>query len=118
MRWSAPLRTRNEKTYSEPFATRLYAKETIDVPGKGTVRDYPRLKYGGIHLGEREDEVAADAGLTAFRAGMLPCWLFWRWLAVAGGVARNRCGRRERLAKNLARRDGFRLECVADHPRL
>ena len=32
-----PLRTRNEKTYSEPFATRLYAKETIDVPGQGTV---------------------------------------------------------------------------------
>jgi peptide/nickel transport system permease protein len=31
---AAPLRTRNEKTYSEPFATRLYAKETIDVPGR------------------------------------------------------------------------------------
>ncbi len=41
---AAPLRLRNEKTYSEPFATRLYAKETIDVPGQGTVRDYPRLK--------------------------------------------------------------------------
>ena len=66
-----PLRLRNEKTYSEPFATRLYAKETFDVPGKGSVREYPRLKHGGKHLDEREDEVAADAGFTAFRAAGL-----------------------------------------------
>lgn len=78
-----PLRTRNEKTYSEPFATRLYAKETIDVPGQGSVRDYPRLKHGGSHLGEREDEVAADAGLTAFRAAVLALLV---WLALAGGI--------------------------------
>ncbi len=81
---AAPLRTRNEKTYSAPFATRLYAKETIDLPGQGTVRDYPRLKYGGQHLGEREDEVAADAGFTAFKAGVLA---FVGWLGVFGVVA-------------------------------
>ena len=78
---ATPLRTRSEKTYSEPFATRLYAKETIDVPGRGSVRDYPRLKHGGQHLGERENEVAADASFTAFRAGVLA---FLCWLAVAG----------------------------------
>lgn len=76
-----PLRTRSEKTYSEPFATRLYAKETIDVLGQGSVRDYPRLKYGGQHLGEREEEVVVDAGFTAFRAGVLA---FLAWLAAAG----------------------------------
>lgn len=81
---AAPLRTRNEKTYSEPFATRLYAKENIDVPGQGTVRDYPRLRHGGQHLGEREDEVVADAGFTALRAGVLALLV---WLAVAGGAA-------------------------------
>ena len=80
---AAPLRTRNEKTYSAPFATRLYAKESIDLPGGGTVRDYPRLKYGGQHLGEREDEVAADAGFTAFRAGVLA---FVGWLVVFAAV--------------------------------
>jgi peptide/nickel transport system permease protein len=79
-----PLRSRQEKTYSAPFATRLYAKESIDLPGQGTVRDYPRLKYGGQHLGEREDEVAADAGMTAFRAGVLA---FVGWLAVFGVIA-------------------------------
>ena len=78
-----PLRTRNEKTYSEPFATRLYAKETIDVPGQGSVRDYPRLKHGGSHLGEREGDVAADAGLNAFRAAVLALLL---WLALAGSI--------------------------------
>ena len=81
---ATPLRTRNEKTYSEPFATRLYAKETIDVPGQGTVRDYPRLKHGGQHLGEREGEVVADAGFTAFRAVALA---FAVWMAVAGLAA-------------------------------
>ena len=81
---AAPLRSRNEKTYSAPFATRLYAKETIDVPGQGTVRDYPRLKHGGKHLGEREDDVAADAGMTAFKAGALA---FVGWLGVFGAVA-------------------------------
>lgn len=79
-----PLRTHSEKTYSEPFATRLYAKETIDVPGQGSVREYPRLKHGGQHLGEHEDEVVADAAFTAFRAGVLA---FLGWLAVAGMAA-------------------------------
>ena len=78
---ATPLRTRNEKTYSEPFATRLYAKETIDVPGTGTVRDYPRLKYGGMHLGEREGEAAADAAFTAFRGAALA---FVGWLGLVG----------------------------------
>ena len=82
---AAPLRTRNEKTYSEPFATRLYAKESFEVAGQGTVRDYPRLRHGGQHLGEREDEVATDAGLTALRAGLLAVLC---WLAVAGVIAR------------------------------
>uniref|UniRef100_Q47GG3 Binding-protein-dependent transport systems inner membrane component n=1 Tax=Dechloromonas aromatica (strain RCB) TaxID=159087 RepID=Q47GG3_DECAR len=86
---AVPLRSRNEKTYSEPFATRLYSKETIDVPGQGSVRDYPRLKYGGKHLGEREDEVAADAGFTAFRAAGL-AFVGWAMLAAlaAAVVAR------------------------------
>ncbi len=79
-----PLRSRNEKTYSAPFATRLYAKETIDVPGEGAVREYPRLKHGGKHLGEKENEVLEDAGFTAFRMAMLA---FVGWLAIYGAVA-------------------------------
>jgi peptide/nickel transport system permease protein len=81
---AAPLRLRNEKTYSEPFATRLYAKETIDLPGGETVRDYPRLKHGGSHLGEREGDVLADAGLSAFRVGVLA---LLGWLALAAAAS-------------------------------
>ena len=81
---ATPLRTRHEKTYSAPFATRLYAKESIDLPGGGTVRDYPRLRHGGQHLGEQEDELAADAGFTAFRAAVLA---FVAWLGIYGLVA-------------------------------
>jgi peptide/nickel transport system permease protein len=45
-----PLRTRQEKTYSAPFATHLFAKESIELPDGRTVRAYPRLVYGGRHL--------------------------------------------------------------------
>ena len=47
-----PLRTEKEKTYSAPLATHLYARETMELPGSGQVRDYPRLKFGGAHLEE------------------------------------------------------------------
>ncbi len=43
------LRTQQEKTYSAPLAMQLYAKEFVQRDG-ATVRDYPRLKYGGAHL--------------------------------------------------------------------
>jgi peptide/nickel transport system permease protein len=48
----APLRTRVEKTYSAPLDTHSFAKETIEAPDGTTRRDYPRLKYGGQHLGD------------------------------------------------------------------
>lgn len=81
---AAPLRTKNEKTYSAPFATRLYAKEAMDVPGLGTQRDYPRLRHGGNHLGEREHARLADIGFTAFRAAVL---VFLIWLGLVSVVA-------------------------------
>ncbi len=77
---ATPLRTRNEKTYSEPFATRLYAKETFDAPDGRQVRDYPRLKFGGKHLGDNESGAPADIALTAFRSAVL-AGLAWLGLA-------------------------------------
>jgi peptide/nickel transport system permease protein len=43
------LRTEQEKTYSAPLAMQLYAKEFVERNG-ATVREYPRLRYGGAHL--------------------------------------------------------------------
>jgi len=54
------LRKQNEKTYSEPLATRLYAKETVELPGGGSGREFPRLKYGGAHLGDDESGRTGD----------------------------------------------------------
>ncbi len=78
------LRIQQEKTYSAPLAMRLYAKEFIERNG-ATVRDYPRLKYGGAHL-EQADARVPDivrrilAGLAQSLAaslllfGLLAAW--------------------------------------------
>ena len=53
-----PIRTQVEKTYSSPFATHLFARETIELDDGTKVRGYPRLQYGGRHLsGAGEDKV-------------------------------------------------------------
>lgn len=68
------LRERGEKTYSAPLATRLYAKEQVEAPGGKTVREYPRLRYGGSHL---QDEADAARDIA---------WLALRGLLVAAGI--------------------------------
>jgi peptide/nickel transport system permease protein len=67
------LRERRERTYSAPLATRLYSKEQMEVDGK-TVRDFPRLRYGGAHLKD-EGGVAADIALR-IGMGLLAAALF------------------------------------------
>ena len=70
-----PIRTQSEKSYSEPFATHLFSKESIQQEDGTSVRDYPRLQYGGAHLesleGKRQDitntlMVAASYSLLAW----------------------------------------------------
>jgi peptide/nickel transport system permease protein len=59
------IRERRERTYSAPLATRLYAKEQIEVDGK-MLRDFPRLRYGGAHLSteaDRNGDVAMRIGI-------------------------------------------------------
>lgn len=71
-----PLRTRVEKTYSAPFATELYARETVELPGGGQARIYPRLAWGGAHLGEDSGERDADVArrIATGLAGALELW--------------------------------------------
>ena len=88
-----PLRTRNEKTYSAPLATRAHAKETIEVRGSDgrlqQTRDHPRLRYGGAHLGADEERRDADVAGRVLQALGLAL-LTWAVVVVAvcGGVAR------------------------------
>ena len=76
---------RTEKTYSAPFATHLYAKETMLTPDGQQVRAYPRLQYAGTHLSRRQRALARCAPAPGNRAGVGP--RHWR------GLAPRFCGR-------------------------
>jgi peptide/nickel transport system permease protein len=81
------LRTRKEKTYSAPLAMQLYAKEFVQRDGV-TVRDYPRLQFGGAHL-QHADERLPDITrrtLTGATQGVLASLLLFG--ALAGWQAR------------------------------
>lgn len=64
----APLRERTEKTYSAPFATHLYAKESVPGPDGTERRIHPRLAYGGAHLADPGSGRVGDIAQLALRA--------------------------------------------------
>jgi peptide/nickel transport system permease protein len=72
------LRGRGEKTYSAPLATRLYAKELVELPDGKQMREFPRLRYGGAHLAQEEDalrDILATIGLGPLGASVVQgCW--------------------------------------------
>jgi peptide/nickel transport system permease protein len=75
------LRQTGEKTYSAPLATRLYAKEQIETSDGKHVRDFPRLRHGGVHL-EDEGQRAGDILLRAL-AGLAAAAVVWALLYLA-----------------------------------
>ena len=73
------LRTRTEKTYSAPLATHSFAKETLDAEGMGG-RDFPRLKHGGVHLGNdlaTHEMDIAHKGVQGLGMGLVVWLAFW-----------------------------------------
>jgi len=74
-----PLRTRTERTYSAPLATRAYARETIELPEGKVAREFPRLRYGGAHLKDEEDRTR-DVLVRVLQGVALG---FIGWLAIA-----------------------------------
>ncbi|MBI5644213.1 MAG: ABC transporter permease [Deltaproteobacteria bacterium] len=65
-RLASGMRTKTEKTYSAPFASRLFSKESIESPDGTVVRDYPPLNFPGTHvLGT--DKVGNDVFFTALK---------------------------------------------------
>jgi peptide/nickel transport system permease protein len=73
---AAPLRENSEKTYSAPFATHLFTKETIELPDGRQVRDYPRLAFGGRHLEDPHADRGRDIlqrSLLGLGLGLLAC---------------------------------------------
>ncbi|MBS3963173.1 MAG: ABC transporter permease [Methylomonas sp.] len=78
------MRDSTEKTYSAPFATHLYARETIILADGSTRWDFPRLQHGGAHLTDPESQWAGDVfykSLGAFLrgAGLMAMIGFLAW---------------------------------------
>lgn len=72
-----PMRTQVEKTYSAPFATHAFVKETVEIEGGAQRREYPRLLYGGAHLDDPADkngDIVAKSLLAMAIAVVI--WLF------------------------------------------
>ncbi|MBT8121022.1 MAG: ABC transporter permease [Gammaproteobacteria bacterium] len=100
------LRTQEEKSYSAPFAATLYVKETVDQPDGTQARIYPRLQFGGAHLGDNLDHKATDimmrigvSLLEALLAGALIMLLLAWWLS-----ARHGCTARDMLQRIITGR--------------
>jgi len=85
-----PLREHQEKTYSAPFATHLYAKESIDLADGGQIRDYPRLEWGGAHLADPQQEYLADI-LSRTLAGAFEGVVVWLVIATLFIIRQARC---------------------------
>jgi peptide/nickel transport system permease protein len=77
-----PLRTRLEKTYSAPLATRLYQKESVERPDGSVVREFPRLAHGGAHLKDEADR-GQDVALRIL-AGLAGAAVLWGLAVLAG----------------------------------
>lgn len=101
----AGLRLNTEKTYSAPFAATLYQRETVEQPGGGQARVYPRLQHGAAHLQDPDTATAGDVGVRiagalawaaaacAMLFGLLAAALARRyggWLAATTALVRGR----------------------------
>jgi len=91
-----PLTAHRERTYSAPFATRAFARETLEVPGPDgrprQVREFPRLTSGGAHLKD-EAERGRDV-LARTTLGLGVASLLWGVIAAVGTFSQARRARR------------------------
>jgi peptide/nickel transport system permease protein len=73
----APIRERQEKSYSAPLSAHLFSKQTVELPDGRQLREYPRLVHGGAHLSDPATELVPDLlqrtglGLVIGAAGWL-----------------------------------------------
>ncbi|MCK5831063.1 MAG: ABC transporter permease [Methylococcales bacterium] len=85
--WAKPLREQGEKTYSAPFSTQLYSKETMTADDGTTQWGYPRLKFGGAHLQNPEAEWKMDVFTKALigfgkGAGLFALLFIFFWITL------------------------------------
>jgi len=85
------LRTRQERSFSAPFATHAHSKETITAADGTQVRDYPRLRHGGGHLADPQTDRGADIAVRLLQSAGLSAMLgVLASVVVVGSYARRR----------------------------
>ncbi len=62
------LRSQTEKTYSAPFASHGFSKETIEKEDGSKLHEYPRLQYAASHLDNPTKEINTDILLKSIVA--------------------------------------------------
>jgi peptide/nickel transport system permease protein len=89
------LRAKQERTYSAPFATHAFTKETVELSDGRPARLAPRLHHGGAHLADPDDR-AADIVYrvvlaTVVAAGLwaIALVVFLRWRRTPGASLRD-----------------------------
>ena len=109
---AAPLRQHVEKTYSAPFATHQYTKESIEVPNGKTVRIYSRLKYAATHL-KQNDSKSRDiiiritkgliqGGISAIILTVIIFGIYDLFTKIFSGNAPDRSGRKRPSKKTVS----------------
>lgn len=76
-----PIRQHVEKSYSAPLAAHLFSKDTVEQKDGSTVRAYPRLKFGGAHLGDPDAQRVPDIIQRALSAVVI-AMLVWSLVVV------------------------------------
>jgi peptide/nickel transport system permease protein len=111
----ADLHSRDEKTYSAPFATRLFVKENMTLADGTTSRAFPPLKYGGQHL-ESGESVARDVALKSLKVLLIVAvisgvliWMHRRWIRARQRAANGLLGAPVGRFKSLAQSSGTRF---------
>ncbi|MFN0315243.1 MAG: ABC transporter permease [Burkholderiales bacterium] len=82
--FTAPVRTRTEKTYSEPLAVYSFAKETVTKADGTQSREFPRLRHAGAHLNDPQEQRHADIARRVMGGAGLAIGL---WIAISMAVA-------------------------------
>ncbi|MDA1107214.1 MAG: ABC transporter permease [Proteobacteria bacterium] len=98
---ATPLRVRVEKTYSAPFAAHLYTREADERADGTEVRVFPRLKHGGRHLQDPDNERAADILAASARAVAISVLI---WVGVCAALTAALAWRERISFKAMARR--------------
>ena len=91
-----PLRQQLEKTYSSPFATRLFVREMQQSESGKVNFDYAKLLYAGSHL-ESEQDKRADILSTVLKSSLIA---FSTWFVILIAITLARARKRHLTLKN------------------